>query len=319
MFRHVRRIAARRRILAQRFRHGADVVRSGAATDALVVHSQRQCLPCELGDLVAIARQAIQRRGKGAIRDAVAVRVRQRLEVDRFGRGPIGDWKRRQRTLDLPRDLFQHRQHRPGTPDAVQSDHIRARVPEPAAGIGNRIVVPQALAVHRQRDHRDCAGLPNDLQGQQGLLAEGERLANDEIDAGFRRPAHLLLEHGAGFLLALGVVGQEHVGVADVARHQCVTLRRDILRELQRAAVDFLQVALAPDDSELVAVRVVGERLDHVGSGVHELPVQLGDGMGMVQHHLRHVGPGLHVSPAFHFEDIPLGADHRALFEALNK
>ena len=42
-------------------------------------------------------------------------------------------------------------------------------------------------------------------------------------------------------------------------------------------------------------------------------------GMGMVQHHLRHVGPGLHVAPALHFEDIPLGADHRALFEALNK
>ena len=75
MFRHVRRVPARGRVLAQRFRHRADVVRPGAATHALVVHPQRQCLPGELGDLIAVARQVIQRGGKGAIRDTVAARV----------------------------------------------------------------------------------------------------------------------------------------------------------------------------------------------------------------------------------------------------
>ena len=36
---------------------------------------------------------------------------------------------------------------------------------------------------------------------------------------------------------------------------------------------------------------VVGERLDDVGAGMHELAVQLRDRFGMVEHDLRHERP----------------------------
>ncbi len=58
---------------------------------------------------------------------------------------------------------------------------------------------------------------------------------------------------------------------------------------------------------------VVGERLDDVGPGVHELAVQLLDHLGMLEHHLRDKGASLQVSAAFAFEKVAFGAHDGAI------
>ena len=81
------------------------------------------------------------------------------------------------------------------------------------------------------------------------------------------------------------------VGVADVAREQRVRLARDAPGELERLAVERLEQILLADQPQLLAVRVVGERLDDVRAGVHELAVQLLDDLGLLEDDLGHVRP----------------------------
>ena len=64
---------------------------------------------------------------------------------------------------------------------------------------------------------------------------------------------------------------------------------------------------------------VVGEGLDDVGTRVHELPVQLGDLLGMLDHHLRYEAPGLQVSASLELKQIALRTDDRAVLQALKQ
>ena len=86
-----------------------------------------------------------------------------------------------------------------------------------------------------------------------------------------------------------------------------------------RTAARFscLQLARAPDVSELLAVGVVGERHHDVRTRAQELAVQLAQCVGGVEDHLGHVGPGLDVAAALELEDVALGADDDALGETL--
>src|ERR1700688_2686277 len=52
---------------------------------------------------------------------------------------------------------------------------------------------------------------------------------------------------------------------------------------------------------------------------MHELAVELLDELGMLEHHLRHVSAGLEIAAALELEEIALGADHRALGQALKQ
>ena len=76
-------------------------------------------------------------------------------------------------------------------------------------------------------------------------------------------------------LRRLGVVGVEDVRVADVAGEERAGLVGDLLRERERVPVQLLEQVLLADDAHLLAVRVVGERLDDVGARVHELAMEL--------------------------------------------
>src|SRR5438128_12663432 len=76
---------------------------------------------------------------------------------------------------------------------------------------------------------------------------------------------------------------------------------------------------LLADDAQLLAVRVVGEGLDDVRAGVHELAVQLRDHLGMLEHDLGHVGAGLQLAASLALEEIALRADDGAACEAIEK
>ena len=68
---------------------------------------------------------------------------------------------------------------------------------------------------------------------------------------------------------------------------------------------------------QLLAVRVVGERLDDVRARMHEFAVQLRHDLGVLQHDLRDEGAGLQIAAPLELEQIAFGADHRAAFRAV--
>src|SRR5204863_297313 len=82
-----------------------------------------------------------------------------------------------------------------------------------------------------------------------------ERLADDEVDAGFDRPLHLLLEHRPDRAARCRIRRIEAVGLADVAGEQCAGFGRDRPRDVQRAAIHRSEVLLAPDHPQLRATR----------------------------------------------------------------
>src|SRR6185437_2598433 len=100
-------------------------------------------------------------------------------------------------------------------------------------------------------------------------------------------------------------------GVADIAGDQSAALLGDLLGDLERLPVDLLEILLAADDAQLLAMRVIGEGLDDVRAGMDELAMELGDQIGVLEHHFGDEGAGLQIAASLELEEIALGADHR--------
>ena len=129
----------------------------------------------------------------------------------------------------------------------------------------------------------------------------------------------LLFEHRAGRLVRSSILGFPDVGVAQIAREQCAALVGNLRGNGQRPAVHRLEEPFLADQPQLLTVRVVGEGLDHVGSGVDEVTVQLTHHLRVLEHDFRHVGPGLKVAAALELEEIALRADDRSRGETLDE
>src|SRR3712207_116631 len=97
------------------------------------------------------------------------------------------------------------------------------------------------------------------------------------------------------------------------------TLFRSLLREGEGLAVEALEKLHFADDPKLLAVGVVGERLDHVRPRVDELTVELRDLLGMLETGLRHDGSGLEVAPALQLEQVALGANDGAFVKVFEE
>ena len=173
--------------------------------------------------------------------------------------------------------------------------------------------------MHRQRDDGNLLRFLDDIERNQRLLRVAERLADDEIDARIDRPADLLLEHRTHCALRSGIRRIVDVRIADVAGEERAAFFGDGLGEIEGAAVDRLEIALAPDDAELLAVRVIRQRFDDVRACMNEVAMELRHRLGMLEHDFGHECAGLQVTPALELEDIALGANHRAGVEALQQ
>ena len=216
--------------------------------------------------------------------------------------------------------LPQQRHHRRRTADAIESDHIGAGVGDPLACVGDAPVLARHIGlVHGKRDHRRLARTLDFIERDQRFRGVGECLADNVVDAGVDRPANLFLEHRTDSLVRCGVRGVVDVGVADVAGKESAGFLRDGLGNIERAPVDPLQVLLAPDDPQFLAVRIIGERFDHVRPGVHEVPVQLGHRLRMLEHDFGNERAGLQVAAAFQLEQVTFGTDQGALVEPLTQ
>src|SRR6201985_3326282 len=82
--------------------------------------------------------------------------------------------------------------------------------------------------------------------------------------------------------------------------------------EPHRLPVHRLQVALAAHVTQLLPVRVVGQRHHHVRARAQELAMQLTHGVRVVEYHLGHERARLDVAAPLQLEDVALGAEHRA-------
>src|SRR5215218_4391640 len=318
---HIGAVAARRGRAAERLGDAADVVRRGAAAHAEVGHAEPRRGGGELAELEAVARERVERdRERAVAGDAVAVRVGQRLEARLGVRRAVRDGQRGDVAVAGGADALDQRQHRARAADAVQADDRRAGVLDPPARVLRRPALARlGRAVDRERDDRGQAGLLDHVERDQRLLGPGERLANDEVDVRVDRPRDLLLEHRPHRRRGFSVARVLDVRVADVAGVQRAGLPRDLGGARKRAAVDLLERVLLADHPQLLAVRVVGEGLDHVGAGVDELAVELGDELRVVEDDLGHERAGLQVAAALELEQVALSADDGALRETLEE
>ena len=96
-------------------------------------------------------------------------------------------------------------------------------------------------------------------------------------------------------------------------------LEGDLLRERERLAVERLEQILLADHLQLLAVPVVGERLDDVGSGSRELDVELAHDVGVLEHDLGDEAAGLEIPSPLELEQVALGADDRAVLKPLEQ
>src|SRR5580765_3543188 len=180
---HVRREAARGRPAAQRLGEAPDVMLARAAADTEIADVERERVLPELGDLVTVAEERIERGGEGAV--AGKGRVRQALEDRLRRRRPVGNRQRGHVTRHGGTNLPEQRQRRRWSPGAVEADDGGAARFEAATGIGHVPALPRgAVARDGQRDHGGAAGLPDRLEGEKGLASERVRLGHDEVDAG---------------------------------------------------------------------------------------------------------------------------------------
>jgi len=170
----------------------------------------------------------------------------------------------------------------------------------------------------REGDHGGQAGCLDDVERDERFLAPAERLFDDEIDVGLGGPPDLLLEH-LPHRLARCIVPDEDVREADVAREKRAGVVGDPFRDRERSAVHVLEEMLLVDHPELLAVGVVRERLDDVGPRVHELAVQQGDELRVLEDDLRNEGARLQIAAALELDEVALGADHRSLLEPLEQ
>src|SRR4030095_12840413 len=98
-------------------------MRARAAADAEIADVERERVLPELGDLVAVAEERIERGREGAV--VGTRRVRQALE-DRLRRGgPVRNRQRGHMTRDGGTDLPEQGHRRGWSPGAVEADHGR--------------------------------------------------------------------------------------------------------------------------------------------------------------------------------------------------
>ena len=295
----------------------------GAAADAEVVDAEVVRRLGEGADLIAVGVERVQCGREGAaVRRGHSCAVVAEVEERRFlGGRAVGDRQRADVAGHGRADLLEPGQHRLGSAEAVHAHHRRAGLLQPLAGFDDADPLGHLLHRHRRdgEDDGQVGGL-RDLERRQRLAGVIERLADDHVGAVFDSPAHHLLEHAAYLGLAGGVLGVPDVGVRDVAGHEVAgSLVGDLPGDLQCGAVERLEQVFLADDPHLLAVTVVGERLDDVRAGALVVDVKGPEGVRVLQGDLGDELTGAEVATALQFEQEALGADHRPGVQACGR
>ena len=120
---------------------------------------------------------------------------------------PVRHRQRRDVDLHRPPDCIDMRHHGADAANAVEPDDVGAERLDALRRFGRRKAVAHlALLVQREGDDRGQLRLPDHVERDLGLAEPGDRLGDDEVDAGLDRPGDLLLEHGAHLARRVRVV-----------------------------------------------------------------------------------------------------------------
>ena len=274
-------------------------MRSAAAADADVVHTQVSGRRSELGHLEARAEERIECERK----HASPLRVPQRLIGRLVGRRSV--WHRlcNDGAVDCSSDRVDDRQHRLRAARAVEPDDIGASVLQPLTSLVKVVAVKRLIFRRGEADERRQSELLDHFQADERLAHVVVRLGDDEVGSLLDRPADLLAVHLANDLARLlGRLGVVDPRVADVAGYERVPLPGHFLRQTQRLPVERLEVLLASDHPQFLPMPVVGECDHHLSAGAKQLTMKLAHGVGKIEHRLRHVRTALQVTASLQLE-----------------
>ncbi len=265
-------------------------MRTGAAAHPEVIDPDRVRRPGKVRQLIPGAHKGVQGRRKGA---DVGGGIPQGLHGRLLGRGAIRHWERGHVAGYRLAHLLEQWQDGARSAAAVDAHHIRAGVFQALGGFAGGVAVARGrfLVEDHGHDGRPAAAAHR-LERKQRLADVTEGLANEEVDARLHRPADLLIEDPA-HRATRGVIGRVDIGIREIAGQQRVRLHRHLPGNRQGVPVERLEQVFLADQPKLLAVPVIGERLDDVRAGVDELPMQLGNHLGMLEHDLGNKGARL--------------------------
>jgi hypothetical protein len=106
-------------------------------------------------------------------------------------------------------------------------------------------------------------------------------------------------------------------GEGEVAGDERVAFGRNLPRHPHRGAVDLVDLVLQADGSQLVVARVERHRGQELGARAHELTMELGQRLGMLDGHLRGERSGLDVPALLQLQQVPAITEHGSLRQAL--
>jgi uncharacterized membrane protein YeaQ/YmgE (transglycosylase-associated protein family) len=114
--------------------------------------------------------------------------------------------------------------------------------------------------------------------------------------------------------IRIGNVAGKQVGFfsrADIGGH--------LLGDLQGRPVQGFQQIFLVDDAHLFPMGIVGERQDHVGSGMLKVLVERAKDFRVFQRHFGHKFAGGEIPPSFHFEQEAFGANHAIIVQTFDQ
>src|SRR6516164_9259847 len=288
---HVLAVAARRWTAAETLGERADVMRTGATADTEIANVGRESLAAEIEDLRARGHEGVQAVGERHPVTATGIPERHERRLRRGG--AIRDRESGDMAFDGGTDLLEQRQHGARAAMAIETHDIGAGRFEPLAGLRRREPLARKLfAVHGEGDYRGHLRVAaNRLQRNQRLACPAESLGHEVVDSGLDRPADLLIENPLDLLHGLAVGRVIDVRIAQVPGEQRAGAPRDALGDAERGAIHRHEILLSPDDTQLLAVHVIGERLSDIRACVDEVHVELLYYLRVLEQHLRDEGP----------------------------
>ena len=168
----------------------------------------------------------------------------------------------------------------------------------------------------RERDHSRQACLLDSGERDTGFTCVAEGFGDNEINTLFNGPTNLLFIHtfhqSGCFVVLMMIV---HPCVGDVAGYKGIPFCGHFFGKPNRAAVQFFCFAVSSNCLHFISVRIIGESDHYFCSRPQEFLVQLRYCIGVVQHDLRHVRTGLHITSPLEFKEVPLSSEHNSLFQ----
>jgi hypothetical protein len=158
---------------------------------------------------------------------------------------------------------------------AIHANNVGASIEQRFRSIGRiRAFGGLILILETDGDHRRQTRSLGALHGNQRFTQPGKCFPNNEVDAFVHLHGKLFVESLAHAIGGGWTARLVHPRQANVAGNQTL-VARNLLRDANRRAIEFLQTVLEPNRRQLVAARIKSQRLQHLGASFAKFNVEL--------------------------------------------